>query len=151
MLQLRNRDYKLMIRACKSNVLQTTCFFSKESLLFIVIRRSKNIISVGVLAAYVIISLVGYFQLLGGFINSGPKPYKITDAKKSHPFESRPYFIQTKHVVPFTKVEVPTESLISKDQFPNQEDIKWFYSNPTFSSYVSYKYTRYLPRDPPTA
>jgi hypothetical protein len=150
-LQLRINDNKLIIGESKCNILNNTCFFSKESLLFIVIRRSKNIFCIGVLTVYVIISLVGYFQLLGGFINSGPKPYKITDAKKTHPFEDSPYFIQTKQLVPNTKVEVPTESLISTDQFPSQEDVKWIYSNPTFSSYVSYKYTRYLPRDPPTA
>jgi hypothetical protein len=116
-----------------------------------VIKRSKNIISIGVLTVYVIISLVGYFQLLGGFINSGPKPYKLTDAKKSGPFETHPYFVQTKHLVPVTKIEVSAESLISTKQFPTQEGIKWFYSNSAFSSCISYKYTRYLPRDPPAA
>jgi hypothetical protein len=125
--------------------------FAKKSYYINVIRKSKNIIVLSILIVYVLITVVGYFQLLGGFISSGPKPYKITDAQKTHPFEDSPYFIQTKQLVPTTRVEVPTESLISTDQFPSQEDVKWFYSNPTFSSYVSYKYTRYLPRDPPTA
>ncbi|MBA4385292.1 MAG: hypothetical protein C0410_11195 [Anaerolinea sp.] len=124
-------------------------FFSNIAYYYAVMRKANHIIVYISFIAYLNVSLLTHFAILGCFVNGGGNLFLVADEKKSRPIDSRPYVIPTKHIAISARVEVPSEASISTLQFPTTGSFRYDNVNSTMVLYSSGEYRRYRPRDPP--
>ncbi|MBA4311094.1 MAG: hypothetical protein C0417_00535 [Chlorobiaceae bacterium] len=109
----------------------------------------KIILTNIVFCSYLTIVLSGQIIALHGVINSGDQEQICQSTKASLPIENKIYISQAKHLTLIIKILVPSESILSSFEFPDQSNFIYPYYSASIYIIQSHKFIRYLPRDPP--